>query len=300
MGFPTSNANARSPDALALSALFLGAVAVGASPIFVRISELGPFATAFYRPLLALPVLWLWMRLGGRQGPAREPRTIREYLMLMGAGAFFAGDLAFWHLSILNTTIANATLFANMAPLLVTLAIWVLWGQRPTRTFVGGMVLALIGSGCLGFGSFRLAPDNLTGDAYGVVTAVFLSAYLIAVSRLTATFSVSAIMSWGSLGTAIVLLPVTVLAGETLLAVTLVGWLNLLALALFSHAAGQGLIAYALRHLPATFSAVGLLAEPVAAAALAAVLLAETPSMWQIVGGVIILTGIVIARRGSR
>jgi len=300
MGLPTSDFNARNPDALALIALFLGAVAVGASPVFVRISELGPFATAFYRPFLALPALWLWMRLGGRQGPVRGPRTLRDVLLLMGAGAFFSGDLAFWHLSILNTTIANATLFANMAPLFVTLAIWAIWGQRPTRTFVGGMALALAGSACLGFGSFRLAPDNLLGDGYGIVTALFLSAYLIAVSRLTATFTVAAIMTWGSLGTAVVLLPVALLAGENMVATSLNGWLILLALALFSHAAGQGLIAYALRHLPAAFSSVGLLAEPVAAAALAAVLLSELPGLWQMGGGIIILTGIAIARRGSR
>jgi len=300
MGVPTRNSDVRNTDALALAALLLGAVAVGASPVFVRISELGPFATAFYRPFLALPALWLWMRLGGRQGPARGPRTLRECLMLMGAGALFSGDLAFWHLSILNTTIANATLFANMAPLFVTLAIWAIWGQRPTRTFVGGMALALIGSLCLGVGSLRLAPDNLTGDGYGIVTALFLSAYLIAVSRLTATFTVAAIMFWGSLGTAAVLLPVTLIAGEGLIAATLNGWLVLLALALFSHAAGQGLIAYALRHLPAAFSSVGLLAEPVAAAVLAAVLLVELPTMWQVLGGIVILSGIVIARRGSR
>ena len=44
------------------------------------------------------------------------------------------------------------------------------------------------------------------------------------------------------------------------------GWTILLGLALISHAAGQGLIAYALAHLPATFSSVGLLLQPVVAA----------------------------------
>lgn len=300
MGLFATGANVRNPDALALIALFLGAVAVGASPIFVRLSELGPFATAFYRPLLALPALWLWMSLAPRQGPVRSPRTAREHLALIGAGAFFAGDLAFWHLSILNTTVANATLFANMAPLFVTLALWVVWRQRPTRLFVAGMVLALAGSACLSIGSFQLSPGNLKGDAYGVVTALFLSAYLIAVSRLAATFTAAAIMTWGSVGTAAVLLPVTLAAGEALFAATLKGWLILFSLALLSHAAGQGMIAYALRHLPAAFSAVGLLVEPVAAAVLAAFILAEAPGSWQLAGGAIILTGVVLARRGSR
>jgi len=293
-------ASLKAPDRWALAALFAGAVAVGASPIFVRVSELGPLATAFYRPLLAVPVLWLWMRLASGGPSRRGPATLKEYCQLLGAGALFSGDLAFWHLSILHTTVANATLFANAAPLFVTLGAWLLWRERPTRIFLFGMVLAIVGAACLSASSIQVSPENLVGDAYGVVTALFLSAYLLAVSRLASTFTTAAIMTWGSIGTALVLLPIAVVGEGNLLATTAFGWGTLLGLALFSHAAGQGLIAYALKHLPATFSAVGLLVEPVAAAALAALLLAEHPSTWQVVGGAIILTGIIMAKRGSR
>ncbi len=292
---------ARPADRAALVALLLGAVLVGASPIFVRLSELGPMATAFYRPFLAIPVLALWMAVDRRQDPgARRPVRRADYLHLLLAGAFFAGDLAFWHLSILHTSVANATLFANAAPIFVTLGAWLLFAHRVTRLYLAGMGLALAGAALLAGGSLAVEPDNLLGDLFGVVTAMFLASYILAISRLRAGFSAATIMTWGSIGTAAVLLPVAWLMGEDLVAVTLYGWAMLVGLALLSHAAGQGLIAHALAHLRPGFSSIGLLLEPVAAAALAWVVLGEAVTFWQATGGAVILWGIVLARRGSR
>jgi drug/metabolite transporter (DMT)-like permease len=73
----------------------------------------------------------------------------------------------------------------------------------------------------------------------------------------------------------------------------------LIALALISHAAGQGLIAYALAHLPAAFSSVSLLFQPVMAALFAWAILAEPLVPLQIAGGIVVLLGIYLARRGS-
>ena len=88
-------------------------------------------------------------------------------------------------------------------------------------------------------------------------------------------------------------------AGVALLPDTATGWLKLLGLAWISHAAGQGLIAYALAHLPAGFSSVGLLFQPVMAALFAWVLLGESLSVLQVVGGTVVLAGIALARLGS-
>jgi drug/metabolite transporter (DMT)-like permease len=77
------------------------------------------------------------------------------------------------------------------------------------------------------------------------------------------------------------------------------GWWILIGLALVSHAAGQGLIAYALAHLPAPFSSVGLLLQPVVAAFFAWVLLSEPVAALQVAGGLIVLAAIWLARRGS-
>lgn len=283
----------------AFAALLAGAAAVGASAIFVRLSELGALPSAFFRPFLAIPAIWLWLAITPDESEMRRPRDAADYGRLLLAGAFFAGDLAFWHLSLHHTSVANATLLANAAPVFVVIGGWVLFRRRVRRTFLGGMALALAGGACLVGGTLSLDPANLRGDAYGVATAVFLASYLMAVERLRAHFSAATIMLWTSIGTAAALLPVALATGETMVAVTPYGWAMLLGLGLVSHAGGQGLIAYALAHLPASLAAVGLLFEPVAAAVMAIIVLAEPLSAWQTVGGGIILWGIMIARRGA-
>src|SRR5262245_26478503 len=111
---PSSGGGERARTA-ALLALFAGAVAIATSALFVRVSEAGPVATGFWRVTLALPLLWTWAVIGQR-GDHRES-FVRERPLMIAAGLFFAGDLAVWHWSIVLTSIANATLLANIAPI---------------------------------------------------------------------------------------------------------------------------------------------------------------------------------------
>jgi len=131
-----------------------------------------------------------------------------------------------------------------------------------------------------------------------LVTAMFYAGYILAVKGLrdrgAATLQVMAVTSTL---TAVVLLPVALATGEQMLPSSAYGWWILLGLALISHAAGQGLIAYALAHLPAPFSSVGLLLQPVVAAAFAWVLLSEPLVALQIAGGLVVLAAIWLAHR---
>jgi len=286
---------------LALTALVAGAVAIAFAPIFVRLSELAPTATAFYRLALALPLLWLWV---GGEGPVqrghRRPSSRRDAFQLSLAGLFFAADLAVWHWSIYFTSVANATLLANFAPIFVSLGAWFLFGERFTRRFLLALALGILGVVVLMGDSIRLGTRHLLGDALGLLTAVFYGAYILSVSRLRRRFSTATIMAWSGTVTALALLPVALLSGESLLATTPFGWGILLALAWFSHAGGQSLIAYALAHLPAAFSSLTLLLQPVIAALLAWVLLAEALRPVQSLGAVAVVIAIALARKGRR
>lgn len=281
---------------LAFPLLLLGAICIAFAPIFVRLSELGPVATAFYRVLLALPPLYLWMRARQRANPNDKPATRREFLILSLAGLFFALDLAVWHWSIKLTSVANATLFANFAPLFVTLGAWVLFRERCTRGFLVSMLLAIAGAAVLMSNSLKLDGRTLVGDGLGILTAVFYGGYILTVARLRGRFSTATVMYWSALSTALVLLPIAWLSGESLLPPTLQAWAILLALAWLSHAAGQSFIAYALAHLNAAFSSVSLLLQPVVAALLAWYLFAEALGGLQLLGGLAVLTGIAAAK----
>jgi drug/metabolite transporter (DMT)-like permease len=281
----------------ALGALLLGATCIALSPIFVRLSEAGPTATAFWRVALAVPALWLLYFL---RVPRRSPSYAGKWPLLLAAGFAFAGDLAFWHTSIQLTSVANSTLLANLASLFVTLAAWIFLRQRPSAMFLAGLGAALLGVALLVHTSLAFSSTGLAGDALGVVTAMFYAGYILAVKALRDRgAAVIHVMALTSTITAILLLPVALATGERFFPATPGGWVVLLGLALVSHAAGQGLIAYALAHLPAAFSSVGLLLQPVVAALFAWLVLAEALVTLQIAGGLIVLAGIYLARRGS-
>lgn len=283
-------------ESRALAALVAGAVGIGFAPIFVRLSELGPSATAFHRLALALPAMMLWLALEQRARPAQPPNRT-DSLRLAGAGLFFAGDLAIWHWSIKYTTVANATLLANFAPIFVTIAAWLLYKQRPTRRFVMALALALGGAVALMGSSASFDMAHLWGDALGLICATFYAGYILSVSHLRSRFSTATIMTWSGVVTAAALLPVAVLSGESLVPPSLYAWGVLLGLALLSHVGGQGLIAAGLAHLPPAFGSMVLLVQPAVAALLAWALLGEALTWAQAVGAVAIMAGIRLARR---
>jgi drug/metabolite transporter (DMT)-like permease len=280
-----------------LTALLLGATCIALSPIFVRLSEAGPTATAFWRVALAVPVLWLSC-FATKQQPT--PRYSGRWPLLLAAGLAFAGDLGFWHSSIKLTSVANSTLLANLASIFVTLAAWIFLRQRPSALFLAGLAAALAGVALLVKTSVEFSATGLTGDALGIVTAMFYAAYIFAVKGLRDRGeSALYVMAVSSTVTALVLLPAALASGETLMPRSAWGWAVLIALALVSHALGQGLIAYALAHLPAAFSSVSLLFQPVMAALLAWVLLSEALVPLQMAGALVVLLGIYLARKGS-
>ncbi|HSA89421.1 MAG TPA: DMT family transporter [Burkholderiales bacterium] len=280
----------------ALAALLAGATCIALSPIFVRVSEAGPTATAFWRVAIAVPVLWILY--------FRSRKTTRRYAgkwpLLLAAGFAFAGDLAFWHSSIQLTSVANSTLLANLASIFVTLAAWIFLGERPSALFLAGLAAALAGVALLVHTSLEFSPTGLLGDALGVVTAMFYAGYILAVKGLRDRGETTLhLMAATSTITALLLFPVALASGEPMLPGSAFGWWMLVGLALVSHAAGQGLIAYALASLPAAFSSVSLLFQPVMAALFAWALLAESLVPLQVLGGLVVLVGIYLARRGS-
>lgn len=292
-----TSAVAPGPPRLALPLLVAGSIAIGFSPIFVRLSALGPIATGFYRLLFALPLLWLWMRFEERH--AAPNAAAAKWRAMALPGMVFAGDILFWHWSITYTTVANATLFANLAPVIVAFGAWVYLREQISLRFLLGLALAMGGAALLVNASAALGARYVFGDMLGVITACFFGTYVVVVARLRDRHSASSIMFYSSAVTCVLLLVATLMAGESLLPAKPSGWIALLALAWISQAMGQGFIAYALGHLPASFSALVILIEPLTAAILGWVWLGEALGVMQAIGGIVVLAGITVARGAS-
>ncbi|HEX2137452.1 MAG TPA: DMT family transporter [Microvirga sp.] len=295
----SSSITARADAGLATAflALCLGAVAMGISPIFVRFAnaDVGPFASAFWRVFLALPVLYAWMRVEERRAPAAAPRRSFTRATVL-AGLAFSGDLFFWHLSILNTTVANATFFATTAPIFVVLIVWLVLRQRVSGGTWVGLGFCLLGGGALIGQSLEVDPARIRGDVYGIVTALFFGLYFLFVGRARAASGAARVTFESTAVTAAVLLAVALLFDSRVLPRTWEGIAALAGMAFISQAGGQGLLAVALGRLPAVFSSLVIFLEAVAAALFGWLILAEALSPVQALGGLLILLGIWIAR----
>jgi drug/metabolite transporter (DMT)-like permease len=262
------------------------------------LSDAGPSATAAFRILLALPLLWWWAEWERRRpDESIPPATFQEFVGLALAGLLFAADLAIWHWSLQFTSVANSTLLANLAPVLMASGAWWLLGEKVNPRQVSALVLAILGAALLAIESVDLSPRHVLGDGLALGAAFFYAGYLLSVKHLRRRFSTATIMAWSGLVSCPTLFLVAALSNEDLVPSSYLGWMAVAALALVSHAGGQTLIAYSLGHLPASFSAVALLWQPVVAAVVAWIVLKEPLSWVQMGGGTIILGGILLATR---
>lgn len=287
---------------LPLILLVAGAAILGSAPILARLSELGPTATAFYRAAFAVPAIVLvqhyaaYVSRPGTDEPRREV-TRSDGVALVLAGLLFAADLTCLHWSLKYTSVANATLFLNSAPIFVTFGAWALFGERIRAQFLVGLVIAVGGIAVLVGGYVGGQSGRLFGDVLGLMAGAAYGGYILVVSRLRGRFSAAMIVAVSTAFCALPLLSLAVALGESLIALTLTGWVILLALGVLTHAGGQGLVAYALKHLPAALSSVTLLIQPVVATVVAWFLFSETLDVWQVTGIAIVLAGILLCHR---
>ncbi len=286
---------------IALLLLFGSTLLVGFSGTLARLSEVGPLGTAFWRMGLAVPVIFVWMAVEpGRTAGRRRPIGRLDYILLAAGGVLFGFEIGIWHWSLQFTSVANATFLSNSAPIVVTLGGWLVFGTRVTGRFLVGMALSLAGGAVLMGESLSIGLTNLAGDAIAVVAAILFGAYILVIARLRADFATSTIMAWTCVVGAAVLLPAALLTEATLFPASLAGWAIVIASAVACQGLGQSLLTFSLAHLPTAFSSVGYLVVPVMAALAAWAVLGEPVSPVQGLGAAIVVTGVILARRGSR
>ncbi len=277
-------------------ALIVGAACIGFAPILVRLSEVGPVATGFHRLVWSLPVFALAAVLGRGAPLPADGRTLAG----MGAsGLFFAADLTVWHLGIWLTTIANATLFSNTAPVFVALGAWLIWHRPPSRRFLAALLVAMSGAALLVGASFQLSLDRVAGDGLSLLSGLFYGAYILSVGHLRSRVSTAWLMVVGGAAGAVLALAAALILGETIFPATPAGWAVVIGLALLGQVAGQGLIAWGLAHVPSTLGAIVLLVQPMVAASLAWSLFGERLGPQEALGGMAVLLGIHLARRAQ-
>lgn len=275
----------------ALLMVAIGGALTGFSPILVRLSELGPLATAAWRmafAALAFAPFMLAAARGGNTGASAWPLVL--------AGLFFSVDLGFYHLSLELTSVAHATLIVNMAPVVALAAGVVLFAERLGALKIAGLILSIGGALQMTSGRAEVG-GTLEGNALAVLGMFGYALYLVAVKAARGSYSAVAIMFWSSAVSAAILFAVALAAGEAIMPKSAYAWGVLLALGLVTHVAGQGMIAMGMRDAPVGLASIILFTQPLMAALAAWAIFGETMGIAELVGVALVLSGIAAASR---
>ena len=282
--------NQPSAHRFAFAALLFGNIALAAGPFLVRHSGVGPVAAGFWRMALALPFLFLIARLVGQ--PVHWPRK-GIVIAVAWAAFFFATDIAAWHYGILLTKLGNATLFGNISSFIF--AAWGMWLARRWPAPVQAFALLFAAAGCalLMQGSAELSAANLRGDLLSALAGLLYAGYLIIVERTRGELAPLPLLFLATLFGAAMLLPGAIALGERIIPAD---WTGLFALALCSQVAGQGLVVYALGHVPPLVVGVAMLTQPALSALLGWLYYGETLTALDGVGAAMIVAALLLVR----
>jgi len=279
---------------LAFPALILSNLFLAAGPWMVRLADVGPVASGFWRLALALPLLGL---LAVWQGRGQEPPARGLVAAVAVGGLFFAADLAAWHVGILQTKLANATLFGNFASFLFAIYGFFLLRKLPGKVQGSALALAAIGTALLLGRSYELSRTNLVGDLFCLLAGLFYTFYLIAVDRARRSLSPFPTLFIATAAGALPLLLFALALGETVLPRD---WWPVILLSIGSQLIGQSLLVFAMGHLSPVVTGLGLLTQPIAAAAIGWVVYGERLGALDIAGAVLICLGLVLIRLPQR
>jgi drug/metabolite transporter (DMT)-like permease len=211
---------------------------------------------------------------------------------------FFTADLVFWHHAIAAVGAGLATVLGNLQVIVVGGLAWLLFAERPSRAVAFALPIVLVGIVLISgvFDRAAYGADPMLGVVLGLLTAFAYGGYLLTIRRggrdlrrpagPVAIATASTAACGAIVGLAMNTLdPVPSLPAH--------GWL--LVYGITSQSAGYLLISLSLPRLPAVLTSMILLAQPVMTVILAMILLAEAPSLIQLLGVALVIGGIAVA-----
>lgn len=291
-------------------------VGISVSGPLVRLSGAEPLAIAVWRLTFALAMIAVFL---AATGTWREYRTLarRDIAVALGAGFFLALHLWSWIASIGLTTVAASVVLVNLHPV-VMIAGSALWlGERPTRLQVVAVCIALIGAAAVAFGgsdgkdTTALITDIPSGAAAGNAAApsapflgntlALLGAVAVGIYYLAGRSIRQRLSIWPYVGLVyaaclVSLLTLAAISGASLLPQPPREWLIFAAMAIGPMMLGHTSFNWMIRYVPAYVVSLALLAEPVGATLIAAVMpgISEIPGVWTLAGGGVILFGLIL------
>ena len=274
--------------------LAFGAMLIGFAPIFVKWSMLSSSAIAFYRMFLAIPFLFI-LNYAVNRRLSFKVNNKSTILYAAFASLAFTTDLTLWHFSMTITSVSNATVIVNSAPIFVAILSFILFKEKLSTGFLFSFVITYSGIIGLIYFSNNYANGKLLGDLLCLVAAFFYGVYLLIISKLGKENSLNIIFYTTLFCCIFSIIPMIVEGGDIFPASNF-EWLNLILLAVLCQFGGQYFITHAIGKISASSGSVGLLMQPITATLLAAFIFNEILNTIQVIFVFVAMFGIYLAR----
>ena len=263
--------------------------AVSAAALLVRLAEgVSPVAAAF----------WRTAAVGLLLSPGIRRVSRRDALLIAAAGLCLGLHFWVWFESLARTSVLRSTVLVCLTPMWAGIIEAVVLRRSPPRRFWAGIAGALVGVASLAGGGG--SPGSLVGDGLAVLGGLGAGLYFTTGSRVRQRVGIGAYGSLVSAAAALWLLPIILLLKVPLTGYATLSWVALAGMALGPQLLGHQGFNYAVRFVPASVVGAVILLEPVGAAALAALVLRELPTVRDVAGSALVLAGVGLATTGRR
>ena len=274
--------------------LAFGAMLIGFAPIFVELSSLSPFAIGFYRMFLTIPFLFA-VNYAVNKRFSFKVNNKRTILYAAFASLAFTTDLTLWHFSMTITSISNATIIVNSAPIFVAILSFIIFKEKLSKGFLLSFVITYTGIIGLIYFSNNYINGKILGDILCLVAAFFYGIYLLIIAKLGKENSLNIIFYTTFFCCIFSVIPMVV-GGGIIFPTSNSEWLNLILLAILCQLGGQYFITHAIGKISASSGSIGLLMQPVTATILAAIIFNQILNTAQIIFVFVAMFGIYLAR----
>lgn len=259
----------------------------GTLGIFTRNIAISSGELALYRAILAAALIFVYLIFTKQKIDFRSIK--KELLLLLLSGIAMGINWILLFEAYKYTTISAATLSYYFAPVIVTVVCPILFKEKLSGKQIICFLMSTLGLVLItGIGDLRNGNDFI-GILFGLGAALFYAAVILLnkfiknVEGIHRTFL-------QFLSAIVILIPYVIMtSGVTLGNLNLTGWVNLLIVGFIHTGVTYCMYFSSLKELPGQKAAILSYIDPLAAVLISVAILGETMTIWQVIGGILIL-----------
>ncbi len=277
----------------------IGVALLGTGPIFVKSVHANGILVGFLRMAFAATMLTIPAALHWKKQPLRSTEKDNNWWALLGSLASTV-NIALWCTALNFTTASAVTLLDTTAPVWVGLFAWLFMGRKNGPWYWAGLAVTLVGAAMtVGFNSLGIGSAQFKGNMIALASGFTYAAYIVFTQRARRTMS-SLSYSWliAVVGAATLFI-VSLVSGLLAKPLPLSSYVLIALMAFTSQVIAWLLVNHALGVLPPAAGSVALVGQPIVTTLLGALLINESISWLQALGGAICLGGILLVQLSS-